>query len=58
VVELAPWRAISCAMASAFCPARSEVRTGGRRTTSPASTRVSACALPLFTLTSPLRMMR
>ena len=37
---------------------RSLTRTGGTRTTSPAATRVSAAARPLFTRTSPLRMMR
>ena len=39
-------------------PTRAEIRTGGSRTTSPAATRVSAAARPLFTRTSPVRMIR
>jgi len=37
---------------------RSGRRTGGTRTSSPAATRVSAAARPLFTRTSPERMTR
>ena len=42
----------------ALTPALFGVGTGGTRTTSTAATRVSPAALPWFTRTSPLRMMR
>jgi hypothetical protein len=44
--------------AATLSAAACDSRTGGTRTTSPAATRVSAAARPLFTRTSPLRMMR
>jgi len=43
---------------AAFSATLSEILTGGSRTTSPVSMRVSAEARPLFTRTSPLRIIR
>ena len=52
------WAGVAWAMACALSAACCERRTGGKRTMSPACTRVAASARPLLTRTSPLRMMR